>query len=96
MRNNTGKRNAREGATFQMGDWIFFAAIAAFLILVITPLREAAMWFFKGALIPVLAAIKTIAHVIIRAHFNVIRNFAPRTRIYYELNRRRTSHTEDQ
>ncbi len=79
-----------------MDEWLFFLGIAAVLIVAITPLRELFVWFIKVACIPLFAACKTLAHVVVRAHFNVLRNFAPRTRIYYELNRRRTSHTEDQ
>lgn len=78
-----------------MSDWWFYGFVVAFLVLVIEPLRTAAVWFFTAGIGPILLGVKSLVHVIVRAHVNVIQNFMPRTRIFYELNRHRTSHTED-
>lgn len=64
-----------------------------FLILVITPLRAVAVYLITKGWKPVLDWVKVALHFLIGAHMTVLRNFQPRQKLVYELNRKRTSHT---
>lgn len=70
---------------------ILFAA--AFLVLVMEPLREGLLKFLKWSWKPALDWTKVALHFLIGAHLNVLRNFQPRQKLLYELERKRTSHT---
>ena len=72
-----------------------FIGIAAFLILVIAPLRTMAAWLVTSCAGPLFGILKVGLHILVSAHWNVIRNFAPRRKIIYELDHKRTSHTDE-
>lgn len=76
-----------------MNIWVLIAIAAVVLALLITPLREGLVWLIRNGTVPVFTTFKHVLHVIIRAHANVLRNFLPRARIFFELRRARTSHT---
>ncbi len=75
-------------------------ALAFFLLafVLFEPVRKLVFWLFKE-LKPhgvVFGYIQTVLHHVWTAHMTVLRNFAPRNRVFMQLGRKRTSHTQDQ
>ncbi len=78
----------------------FLIGLALFLVafVLVEPFRALVAWVFKE-LKPhgVLAGyLLTIVHGLWNAHMTVLRNFAPRNRVFMQLGRKRTSHTQEQ
>lgn len=73
--------------------YIILFAIA-FLVIVLEPLRDAFLKLLKASWKPALDWLKVALHFLIGSHINVLRNFQPRQKLLYELDRSRTSHTK--
>jgi hypothetical protein len=76
-----------------MQMWMILTAAGIAISLIVAPTRAFIVWVLRTGAVPALAGLKHVLHVIVRAHANVARNFLPRARIFFELNRKRTSHT---
>jgi hypothetical protein len=74
---------------------ILGVAAIGLLCLVSETARKALLGLLKSIVPPLFAAGKSLAHVLIQAHGNVIKNFAPRTRLLMELNKKRTSYSNE-
>lgn len=79
-------------------DWIYYGFFLALILIVVAPVRNALIWLIKeaGALKHLGGYLVTGLHHLWVAHLTVLRNFAPRSRIYMQLGRKRTSQTMEQ
>lgn len=64
------------------------------VVLVIAPFRAGLIWCLTKGWKPVLDWLKVAMHIIVSAHMNVLRNFQPRQKLLYELDKKRTSYTQ--
>ena len=76
---------------------IFYGVFLVIAFVVLPPLRALLVWALKE-LAPHSALwghVKTIVHALWQAHATLLRNLQPRAKVLMELERRRTSYTED-
>lgn len=65
------------------------------IVLVVGPLRTGAAYLLKTFIPMLFTTAKVVFHQVVAAHVNVAQNLQPRQRVLYELDRHRTSHTDE-
>lgn len=78
-----------------MTGTILIVVIAVLVIVIVKPLRSLAGWIVSKGLPQLFELFKVFLHLVVGAHVNVMRNLQPRQKLIFELNRKRTSHTQD-
>ena len=76
-------------------NWVWVLWIGGLILLLLIafpPTRVLLLWLVSK---PVLSGLRHVFHEITMAHGNVIRNLQPRNKIFSELTRKQTSHTEE-
>lgn len=77
--------------------WIIGAVVAILALVLVPPLRALLIWFIKdfGLLKTLLGYIATALYHVWKSHVVVLQNFAPRDRIFMQVNRKRTSRSTE-
>lgn len=78
-----------------MTGTLLIVGASLLIVLIVPPLRALAGWLLTKAGPGLVEAFKIVLHAIVSAHVNVIRNLQPRQKLIYELNKGRTSHTQE-
>lgn len=77
--------------------WIIGAIVALLVLVFVPPLRALLIWFIKdfGLLKTLLGYVATALYHVWKSHMVVLQNFAPRDRIFMQINRKRTSRSTE-
>jgi hypothetical protein len=78
-------------------DLVFYGFFLIVAFAILPPLRALLLWAFKE-LAPhsgLWGHVKTVVHALWQAHATLLRNLQPRAKVLMELERKRTSYTED-
>lgn len=79
-------------------DLVIAAVVFLMAFVLFEPVRGLFLWLFKE-IKPhgiVFGYVLTLLHYVADAHKTVLRNFAPRNRVFMQLGRKRTSKTQEQ
>ena len=85
------------GSSINVASLLFYGFFVMLAFLVLPPLRAILVWMFKE-LSPHSALwghVKSLLHLLWEAHATVLRNLQPRAKVLMELDRKRTSYSED-
>lgn len=78
-----------------MPGTILIIIAAVLVIVIVKPFRHLAGWLITKGAPHALELVKVFLHLVVGAHVNVIRNLQPRQKLIFELNKKRTSHTQE-